>query len=97
MTKIVWLRSALANVIKIHQYYVDEGVPDQARRISAKIRSSVLQLKEFPALGRPGRVSGTHEIVVTKTPYLVVYRIHADQIQILRVLHSSQKWPKSTP
>ncbi len=49
-------------------------------------------LAEHPELGRVGRVGGTRELVVTGTPYLLVYRIRGDELQILRVLHGRRQW-----
>ena len=51
------------------------------------------RLADDPTLGRPGRVKGTRELVVNRTPFMVVYRINAEFIQILRVLHGAQQWP----
>jgi addiction module RelE/StbE family toxin len=47
--------------------------------------------------GRPGRVEGTRELVITRTPYIVAYRIIGDTVRILRVLHSSRLWPDDMP
>ena len=46
-------------------------------------------------MGRSGRVEGTRELVISRTPYLVVYRFEevADQILIVRLLHGAQRWP----
>ena len=54
---------------------------------------SVGQLADHPRLGRPGRVRGTRELVVAGTPYVIAYRIEADAVVILRLLHGKQKWP----
>ncbi len=50
------------------------------------------RLADYPKLGRPGRVKGTRELVVNRTPFIVVYRIKGEIIQILRVLHGAQQW-----
>jgi toxin ParE1/3/4 len=50
-------------------------------------------LADYPKLGRPGRVKGTRELVVNRTPFIVVYRIKGVIVQILRVLHGAQQWP----
>jgi toxin ParE1/3/4 len=52
-------------------------------------------LVRFPESGRPGRRSGTHELVIGRTPYLVVYHALGGTIQILRVLHGRQRWPST--
>jgi toxin ParE1/3/4 len=39
-------------------------------------------------------VHGTRELVVSGSPFIVVYRVKGKRIELLRVLHSSQHWPK---
>ena len=46
-----------------------------------------------PGLGRPGRVPGTRELIVSGTRYIVPYRVKEDVVQIITVLHGAQKWP----
>jgi len=49
----------------------------------------VLRLLDFPESGRIGQVPGTRELVVTNLPYIVVYRVNGDTVEILRVMHMS--------
>ena len=35
----------------------------------------------------------TRELVVPSTPYIVVYRVQEEYVEILRVIHGSRKWP----
>ena len=58
-----------------------------------EIEGQTDRLADYPKLGRPGRVKGTRELVVNRTPFIVVYRINGEFIQILRVLHGAQQWP----
>ncbi|HEY2620255.1 MAG TPA: type II toxin-antitoxin system RelE/ParE family toxin [Acetobacteraceae bacterium] len=44
-------------------------------------------------LGRTGRVPGTRELMVARTSFVVIYVVHADTVQIIRVLHAAQRWP----
>lgn len=44
-------------------------------------------------MGRKGRLEETRELVIVDTPYIVVYRVKDDKVEILRVLHSAQKFP----
>jgi len=39
-----------------------------------------------------GRIAGTYELVVNRTPYFVVYVLMDDTVQIVRVLHGKQSW-----
>jgi toxin ParE1/3/4 len=48
-----------------------------------------------PKMGRIGRVKGTRELVISRTPFIAVYRIAGQRIEILRFLHGAQKWPVS--
>jgi toxin ParE1/3/4 len=45
--------------------------------------------------GRAGRKKGTRELVISRTPFIVVFRVksRAARIEILRVLHSSRRYP----
>lgn len=49
-----------------------------------------------PGMGRVGRVKGTRELIISRTPFIAVYRIVGERIEILRFLHGAQKWPKNT-
>jgi addiction module RelE/StbE family toxin len=48
-------------------------------------------------MGRSGRIEGTRELVISRTPYIAAYRILGSTVQILRVLHGAQLWPEEMP
>lgn len=52
-------------------------------------------LLQHPRMGRPGRVEGTLELVISQTPFIVVYRLRpqARRIELIRLLHGAQCWP----
>jgi toxin ParE1/3/4 len=50
-------------------------------------------LLAHPQMGRPGRVAGTRELVISSTPFVVIYRLQGQSIEVLRLLHSAQQWP----
>jgi toxin ParE1/3/4 len=91
---VKWLRVALENLDAEAEYIANDN-PRAAERTVIAIREAVKLLSDFPAMGRTGRVSGTREMVVPGTPYIVPYRVRDNHIQILRVLHAARKWPKS--
>jgi toxin ParE1/3/4 len=64
--------------------------------VDNRIRQQVETLRQFPESGRPGRIEGTRELVIDRTPYIVAYRINANIVRILRVLHGSRRWPNDT-
>jgi addiction module RelE/StbE family toxin len=71
--------------------------PTAARRIVERIRAAVTRLAVSSALGRPGRVVGTRELVISGTPYIVPYRVKGDIVQIITILHGAQRWPEDLP
>lgn len=89
---IRWLKRALAN-LDAEAAFIARDNPAAARVVEA-IATTVELLAKHPALGRPGRVEGTRELVVPDTPYLVPYRVRGQAVEILRVFHGARKWPK---
>ena len=90
--RVNWLRAARGNLIAVSEY-ISQDNPDAAARTVAAIVRAVGALEHFPALGRPGRMSGTRELVVPGTPYIVPYRVRGDVVQLIRVFHAARKWP----
>jgi addiction module RelE/StbE family toxin len=77
--------------------YIEADSPQAAVTVDDRIREHVEKLAEFPEMGRPGRVEGTRELVIHRTPYIAAYRIAGNTIRILRVLHGAQMWPEELP
>jgi addiction module RelE/StbE family toxin len=73
--------------------YIEEDSPHAAVVVDDRIRVQVRQLLQFPETGRPGRIEGTRELVISRTPYIAAYRITGDTVRVLRVLHGAQLWP----
>lgn len=91
--RVRWLRRALKNLDEEAEYIARDN-PQAATRIVERIATSVGQLATHPASGRPSRVPGTRELVVSGTPYIVPYRVHDDTVEILRIFHGARKWPE---
>ncbi|HEY9641221.1 MAG TPA: type II toxin-antitoxin system RelE/ParE family toxin [Coleofasciculaceae cyanobacterium] len=89
---VKWLRQALKNLEQAYDY-IAETDEDAAIALILKIQAATDQLSEFPMMGRPGRVDRTRELVIANTPYVVIYRVKESAVEILRVLHSSRKYP----
>jgi toxin ParE1/3/4 len=73
--------------------YVAQHNPDAAVALGDAIDTAILRLADHPRLGRLGRVRETRELVVARTPYVIVYRFDLTDVRILRVLHGAQRWP----
>ena len=92
--EIRWLRQALRN-LEQEAAFIAKDDPESARLAVRRIRRAVAMLAENPALGRIGRVPGTRELVVPKTRYLIPFRVRDGRVEILRVLHTTGKPPRS--
>lgn len=92
--QIKWLRKALTN-LNDEAEYIARSDPQAARLVVQRIVHAISLLEDNPALGRPGRVPGTLELVIPKTHYLIPYRVrpHLQRIEILRVFHTARKPP----
>jgi addiction module RelE/StbE family toxin len=91
--RVRWLRHALRDLDEEAAYIANED-PAAARLVVERILAAVADLPAHPSIGRPGRVTGTRELVVATTRYLVPYRVRDDAIEILRVFHTSRRPPR---
>jgi addiction module RelE/StbE family toxin len=93
VTRVVrWTRRARRRLDEIGSR-ISEDNPPAAARVVAAIAYGVEQLREAPGRGRPGRIQNTRELVIVGTPYLVAYRVHTNDIEILTIQHGAQLWP----
>jgi toxin ParE1/3/4 len=84
--------ACLNDRIEIFDYIAGDSVA-AATKVDAAIAAKAEQLTEFPESGRPGRVPGTRELIITGLPYRLIYRVRGDEAFILRALHGAQQWP----
>ena len=90
--RVRWLRRALKDLEEAEAFIAQDN-HSAASEVAAKIVGAVALLKDQPGIGRAGRVPGTRELVVPDGPFIVPYRVVNDTVQVLRVYHSSRKWP----
>lgn len=90
--KLVWSRFAFSDRDDIFSYIEAEN-PRAAVHVDERIADVARRLLDFPDSGRPGRVAGTRELVIPRTPYVAAYLVDGETVRILRVLHGAQIWP----
>jgi toxin ParE1/3/4 len=90
--KLCWTRAAIADLAAI-QIYIAKERTASAKRVAAEILEQVESLVANPLRGRAGRMEGTRELVIGHYPYVVPYRLHGEEIQLLGVLHVRRSWP----
>ncbi len=91
--RIIWSAEAVRDLASLRAYIAEES-PEAAQRTVLRIVQIIADvLPTNPHMGRPGRVPGTRELVVARTPYIVPYRVRDKTLEILRVYHGARRWP----
>jgi toxin ParE1/3/4 len=91
----IWSPEAINDLAALRAY-IERDDPAAARRVALHIiRNVETLLPENPEMGRPGRVPGTRELVIARTPFIVPYRLVGDTVQILRIFHAARRWPST--
>lgn len=90
---VVWTRPALLDVVQIRDYITADS-PRYARVVTERLFAAVERLVEFPLSGRivPELEEASLREVVSP-PYRIVYRVRADLVEILTVVHSARRFP----
>lgn len=85
--------SAQADIDNIRSYLGPRSEKGLERVLTA-IFTSIGQLEKFPFIGRKGRVEGTFEVFVPRTPFIVVYTVPNDFfVKVEAVLHTARAYP----
>lgn len=89
---LIWSPESIHDLLALRAH-IAEHDPAAAKRIALHILYCVEGLlADLLKLRAPGRVPGTRELVIPKTPYIVPYRMRGARIEILRVFHSARRW-----
>ena len=89
---IVWFENAVRDLVA-QRAFIARETSEAAQSIAQKISRTVELLEGYQAAGRAGRVTATRELIIAGAPYVIPYRTRADRVEILRVFHSSRRWP----
>ena len=90
--KIRWTTPATRQLAAAYEFITADN-RKAARKLTTEIWKAVDLLGRHPEAGRKGRVPGTRELVVRRTPFVVAYQVKKDEVQILAVWHAARKWP----
>jgi len=96
--QLKWTELADADLEKIEAHIAQENTPITAIDVVMNIIDSThLILPDHPRAGRQGRLKNTRELVIDGVPFIVIYRenINTQCIEVLRVLHDTQQWPRA--
>ena len=90
--QVKWLRRALRN-LEQEAAHIARDNPQAAAALISQADESTRLLARHPDMGRPGRVPGTREWVLPDFPCIIPSRVKEQRVEILRVFHTSRKWP----
>ncbi len=95
MRTVVWSARALEEY-RGAVSYIAQHDKLAAQVLADRLLAAVQLLSEMP-IGRAGRIAGTYEKLVLKTPYVIAYAIDDEPqghgaITILRIVHGSRDW-----
>ena len=87
-----WTPAAAADLQSIN-IYLKENHPQYHQATVRRLYDMIQSLKQFPMRGRPGREAGTRELPFTPLPYIAVYRVKGENIEVLRIYHGARQLP----
>ena len=91
--KILWSRRAIKHLVSLRRHIAKDS-EQNAVLVAHRILKAVDLLSTQPETGRPGRLLGTRELVVTGTSYDIPYRVRNARLEVLAVFHGHQRWPE---
>jgi len=92
MRAVLWSDDALDDLDSAIGYIATDSARS-ATLVLDRIEATIGLLAEFPS-GRPGRVKGTYERPIHRTPYIVAYSLSEGRLTVLRIIHGSRDWPE---
>jgi toxin ParE1/3/4 len=92
--KVIWSASAVRQLQEVVDYLQDESAA-RAVTIRRRILATVGLIGQMPDSGRIGRIDGTREAVVPRSPYIVVYQVSTETVEVLGVWHAAREWPEA--
>ncbi len=93
---IRWTGPARDDLAELRAFLAERD-PGLASRATLAVLDRVEWLAARPNTGRPGRVAGTREWSLRRPPYVIVYRVVGDDVEILRIFHTARDRPPTTP
>ena len=91
--KVHFNASARGDLARIYDY-IHERNPQAASKVAFAIREATNRLSIFPHSGRNGGTPNTREVVVPRLPYIVVYTVSPEFVEIIAVFHAAEDRPR---
>jgi len=101
--KLVWLDSAVNDVVRLREFIVKEN-PEAAKRAAESIKDAANRLMETPFRGKPVKNLTEYRDLLARFgvgSYVIRYRVYLDTVYVVHVRHYRETdfklEPLSTP
>ena len=90
--KVRWSPEAKEDLQSIYRHIARDS-SNSAAATALRLVEGIESLRTFPQRGRTSRIFGSRELVFAPLPYIAVYRIVGDVVDVSRIFHAAQDWP----
>lgn len=90
--RLRWTPAARGDLLQILEFIAADSV-DSALATVERIEAAARRLTEYPQLGRLGPAHDTRSLPVPGLPFLIVYRIRDESVEVFRIFHGARRWP----
>jgi plasmid stabilization system protein ParE len=94
--KVSWTRWATNQWLESFEYLQRENPSAAASRIGASVVETIAMLAAHPHAGQIGRIAGTREFAVPRSPFVIGYELDLREnvLRVLTVYDGRRRWPK---
>lgn len=96
--KLIYAPESVTDLEEIVKYHVSHVGVASGRNIYAAIREPIAKLTSFPLMGQmhpdPVLAANGFRKLVTKPPYVCVYKVFSDQIYVYRIVNGATDYPR---
>lgn len=89
--RVMWTPEAKQDRLEIWEYIAHDNLI-AAEQMDEIFSEATARLREYPQIGKPGKITGTRELIPHKN-YRLVYEIHQETAWILALAHTAKRWP----
>ncbi|MEM1133594.1 MAG: type II toxin-antitoxin system RelE/ParE family toxin [Pseudomonadota bacterium] len=89
MALVEFANAAIADLDEIDDYSIEQFGEDAAQSYMHGFKEAFAQLQDYPRSGQPATELGKSMRCLTHRRHRIFYRIEAEQVLILRILHKA--------
>jgi len=88
--QVRWTVPAVTDLENISRY-LQQHYPTYRSKTLLALYRATKSLRWSALRGRNGMVPGTKELILPSLPYIIVYRLKDEFVEVLRIYHASQQ------